>query len=112
MYGARDEFFPRSRFSQGETGEIGPRHFRYLRQHAAKRLGRSDDFVEHGGIRDDLAQRYILIPHPFFDLLSVLNVSSGRVPTNDIPIVISQRVVSDQEPAILSVLASEPIQQI
>ena len=51
----------------------------------------------------------ILVPHLFFGTLAVLNVSSGRIPANDMPVVISQRLVTDQEPAILSVVPPHPL---
>src|SRR5262249_25400918 len=67
---------------------------------------RAYDFVEHRGISNDLAQRNVLVPYFFFGLLAVLNVSSGRVPADNTPVVIFERVISDQEPAIASVAAS------
>src|SRR5262249_39277212 len=41
-----------------------------------------------------------------FDLLPILDISSCGVPTDDLPLLVPKRVVTIQEPAILSIFST------
>jgi hypothetical protein len=52
-----------------------------------------------------LSQRQILFPSSLFGTLAIVDVGTGRIPADDLSSFVQQRVVLDQEPTILTVLA-------
>src|ERR1700688_2355704 len=56
---------------------------------------------------DFLAQREVLFARSLLGLLAILDVGTRRVPTNDVSRFVSQRVVMNQEPAILTIPATD-----
>jgi hypothetical protein len=56
---------------------------------------------------DFLSQRKVLFARSLLGLLAILDVGTRRVPTNDVSRLVSQRVVLNQEPTILTIPAAE-----
>jgi hypothetical protein len=56
---------------------------------------------------DFLSQREVLFARSLLGLLAILDVGTRRVPTNDVSRFVSQRVVLNQEPTILTIPAAE-----
>src|SRR5262245_51749821 len=108
MNSAGDEFLSRSGLTGNKYRGIDRGHFLHLHQYAPERFGRTDDLLEHRRSIDLFAQGQILLPEPLFRLLAFFNVGGRRVPANNAPLFITQRIVPDQKPSILSVLSSRP----
>src|SRR5258706_3909951 len=109
MYGAGDEFFSSSGLTQYENSRISWRDLCDSRQHAAKRLGRSNDLFEHRRTNDFFAQHQIFILCPLFIAFAVVNVSAGCIPADDFSVFIPQRVALDKKPTIPAVLPPRPL---
>src|SRR6202043_3294181 len=86
---------------------ISGRDFRDLGQHLTKCRRGANDFLEHRRMIDFLAQREVLFARSLLGLLAILDVGTRRVPTNDVSRFVSQRVVMNQEPAILTIPATD-----
>src|SRR5208337_3233383 len=70
------------------------------------------DFVRDGGYQfshghhsGDMREIRLRLAQGFFGPLSLLDVGARAVPPQDAPLLIPQRIVSDQEPAIPSVFS-------
>src|SRR6185295_16467999 len=109
MYGAGDEFLSSSGFTQYEDCGIGWSHHYHLRQHAAKRLGRSNDLFEHRRTVDLFAQHEILVLCTFLAAFAVVNVGAGCIPADDFSVFIPQRIVLDKKPTILAIFPQRPL---
>src|SRR5207244_1592462 len=81
-------------------------HFRNSRQYLTQCFGGADEFLEHGRVYSVFSQRNVFVSHPVFCPLAIIDVRTRRIPAHDMPLIISQRVVPDQEPTKLSVLSS------
>src|SRR5437867_11487436 len=53
---------------------------------------------------DFLAQRQVFFSDALFRLLAFFNVGSRRIPANEASLFVAERVVTDEEPAILTIL--------
>src|SRR6202049_4847106 len=70
----------------------------------AQWLGGTDDFLEHGGAYDVFPQRNVFVSCPVFGALAVIDVGSGCIPSHQASLFVAERVVTEEEPAILTVL--------
>src|SRR6202049_3477943 len=70
----------------------------------AQWLGGTDDFLEHGGAYDVFAQRHVFVSCPVFGALAVIDVGSRCIPSHQASLFVAERVVTEEEPAILTVL--------
>src|ERR1700752_3841806 len=109
MYGAGDKFFSSSGFTQYENGRVSWRNLCHLRQHAAKRLGRSNNLFEHRRTIDLFAQHEILILRPFFIAFAVVNISAGCIPADNFSVFIPERVELDEKPTIPVIFPQRPL---
>jgi hypothetical protein len=78
-------------------------------QHGPERGRRADDLLEHRRAIDLFAQREILAQDAVFGALALVDVSPGGIPPDDMAVVVANRVVADQEPAILPVFAAHAL---
>src|SRR5882724_6535519 len=53
---------------------------------------------------DFLAQRQVFFSDALFRLLAFFNVGSRRIPANEASLFVAERVVTDEEPTILTIL--------
>ena len=107
--GASYQFLSRTGFAQNQDCRIGRRHLSDLAQHFAQRFRGADDILEHRVTIDLLSQRQIFIACPLFGSDAVIDVSSRRVPASHLPLLISERVVTNEKPTILAVFPSSPL---
>src|SRR6202049_2229436 len=70
----------------------------------AQWLGGTDDFLEHGGAYDVFPQRNVFVSCPVFGALAVIDVGSRCIPSHQASLFVAERVVTEEEPAILTVL--------
>src|SRR5438093_5208807 len=103
MNGPRDQLFSRAGFAQKQNGGIGGCNLGHLSKHFAKHIRRTDDVLEHRSPTYLLAQRSILVPCSLFLSNAFMNIGTGRIPTNHLSLLISERVVPNQEPAVLAI---------
>src|SRR5260370_1973193 len=72
-------------------------------------MGGTKYFLEHGGADDVFAQRNVFVSCPVFAALAIVNVGSRRIPAHQSSLFVAERVVTDEEPAILTVLPSRSL---
>jgi hypothetical protein len=72
-----------------------------LHQYLAQCGGGPDDFLEHRCAIEVFAQRQVFVAHPLFALLALVDVRARRIPAQEASLVIPQRVVPVEKPAIL-----------
>src|SRR6202158_5512617 len=105
MKGTSNQFLSGSGFTKNQDRGIRFRDLCYLRQHTTYRLGGAYDFLEHRRVIDFLSQREVLLARSFLRLFAIVDVGTGRIPADDLSLFVQQRLVLDQEPTILTVLA-------
>src|SRR5713226_1853274 len=103
MNGPSNQLFAGSGFAQNEYGGLRRFNLRDVCQHPPKGFGGPHDLLEHRRAIDLFAQREIFASDPLFGLLAVFDVGPCRIPTNNAPLLVPQRVVADKKPAILPV---------
>src|SRR4030095_5467600 len=64
----------------------------------------SNDLFKHRGFVDFLTQSDVFAPKPVFRLLAVFDVRPGDIPTRNLSLFVVQWVVTDQKPAIISII--------
>src|SRR5260370_39472670 len=72
-------------------------------------MGGTKYFLEHGGADDVFAQRNVFVLCPVFAALAIIDVGSRRIPAHQSSLFVAERVVTDEEPAILTVLPARPL---
>ena len=75
-----------------------------MRQDGPQRSGTADDLFEHRRFVDFLPKGTVLFTNPVFFLLAIVDVRRRRVQTHRFAFVVSQHVVTNQEPSILAVM--------
>src|SRR6185437_14875110 len=63
-------------------------------------------FLEHRRPIDLFPQREGFVAHPLLGPLAIVDVRSARIPPDDPSLLVAERVVADQEPAVLAIVAS------
>src|SRR4030095_8844970 len=58
---------------------------------------------------DVFAQRNVFISCPVFGALAIIDVGSRRIPAHQLPLFVAEWVVTDEEPAILTVLPARSL---
>src|SRR5712671_4888487 len=106
MDGTGNQFLSRSRLTRNQHRRIGWGHFADFRKYPAERLRRSNDGFVHRKTVDLFAQSDVFIVRSLFGLLAILDIGCRRVPTNDFSRFVSQRIVMNQEPTILTIPAA------
>src|SRR5476649_890429 len=109
MNGPRDEFFAGARFAGDENRRIAAGDLRHLREDGGQRGRAPYNLFEHRGLIDFLSKRNVLLLQFILVSLAILDVGTCDVPPNDLSLVISERVVTNQKPAIRSVAATQAL---
>src|SRR6266850_638925 len=109
MNGPRDEFFAGARFAADQNRRIAAGDLRHLRQDGGQRGRAADNLFEHRGLVDFLSKRNVLLLQFVLVSLAILDVGTCDVPPNDLSLVVSERVVTKQKPAIRSVAATHAL---
>src|SRR5258708_33758160 len=109
MNSPRDEFFAGAGFAGDQNRRIAAGDLRHVRQDGSQRGRAPDNLFEHRGLVDFLSKRNVLLLQFIFVSLAILDVSTCDVPPNDLSLVVSERVVTNQKPAIRSVAATQAL---
>src|SRR3984893_13539040 len=101
---ASNQLLSRSGLSQNQDRGIRRSYLRNLDQHVAQWLRGTDDFLEHGRAYDVFPQRNVFVSCPVFGALAVIDIGSSYIPAHQASLFIVARVLTEEEPAILTVL--------
>src|SRR6266487_5388700 len=74
-----------------------------------QRLGGADDLLEHGCAYDDFAQGNVFVSCSVFAALAVIDIGSSCIPAHQTSLLVVERVVTEEEPAILTVLPARSL---
>jgi hypothetical protein len=103
--GTGDEFFACAGFPGNQNGRVGRTDFGNSGKNGLQRPRCADNFLEHRSLVDLLAKGNVFLSQSFFSLLAVFNVGPGDISTRNLSLFVVQRIVTDQKPAILSVVS-------
>src|SRR6266404_4045649 len=106
MYGARNQFLPGTCFARNQNRGIGGSDFHDAGKNSFQGGGGAHDLLKHEDLIDLLSQREVLLPGSFLRLFAIVDVSTGRIPADDLSSFVQQRIVLDQEPTILTISAA------
>src|SRR3984893_518862 len=109
MNGPGDQLLAGSGLALDQDRRIRGRYPSKLRHHFAQGLGGTNNFLEHRRAHDLLAQRDVFVSRPVFGPLTIIDISSRRIPANDLSGLVQQWVVLDQEPPILTIFSQSPL---
>src|ERR1700676_166088 len=107
MNGPRDEFFTGTGFTGNQNRRIAVGDLGHSRQHLGERFRGADNLLEHRGLVDFLSKRDVFMLQSLLRSLAILDIGTSQVPPNALSLVVSDRVVTNQEPAIRSVPATQ-----
>src|SRR6195256_140709 len=107
MNGPRQELFASAGFARDQHRRIAAGDLGHVRREAGQRARAADNLFEHRGLVDFLSKRNVLLLQFILVSLAILDVSTCDVPPNDLSLVVSERVVTNQKPAIRSVAATQ-----
>src|SRR6266446_1649787 len=99
MNGPRDEFFTGTGFAGNQNRRIAAGDLGHSRQHRGERGRGADNLFEHRGLVDFLSKRNVFLLQSLLGSLAILDIGTGEVPPNELSLVVSDRVVTNQEPA-------------
>src|SRR5258708_9566038 len=109
MNGPRDEFFTGTRFAANQHRRIAAGDLGHSRQDRGERGRGADNLFEHRGLVDLLSKRNVFLLQFILVSLAILDVGTCDIPPNDLSMVVSERVVTNQKPAIRSVAATQAL---
>src|SRR6266404_4748986 len=108
MNGPRDEFLTGTGFAGNQNRRIAAGDLGHSRQDGGERGRGADNLLEHRGLVDLLSQRDVFLFQSLFSLLAVFDISSGNIPTRNLPLFVAQGVVTSQKPAVTSIAPTKP----
>src|SRR6266853_7038227 len=108
MDGSRDKLFACSRFTRDQNCRISWRNFGNARENGLQSRGGSDNLLKHRSLINLFTVSGVLLLQFILVSLAILDVGTCDVPPNDLSLVVSERVVTNQKPAICPVALSEP----
>src|SRR3989454_12619765 len=106
MDGARNQLLAGAGLAEDEDGSVRWGDLGHVPEYHPQGCRGPHDLLEHRFAIDVLSQRQILIAGPLFRPLPIVDVGACGVPAHSAALLVSYRTVLDQEPAILSVVAS------
>src|SRR5260221_2139743 len=109
MNGPGDELFSGAGFAGDQHLRLAAGDRRHLRQDGHQRGRAADNLLEHRGLVDLLSKRDVFLLQFLLVSLAILDVGACDVPSNDLSLIVSERVVTKQEPAIRSVGATHAL---
>src|SRR6266478_5430219 len=104
----RDEFFTGTGFAGNQNRRIAAGDLGHSRQYRGERGRGADNLFEHRGLVDFLSQRNVFLLQSLFGSLAVFDISSGNIPTRNLPLFVAHGVVTSQKPAVASITFAKP----
>src|SRR5260221_4997914 len=108
MNGPRDELLAGAGFAGDQHRRIAAGDLRNVRQDGGQRRRAADNLFEHRGLVDFLSKRNVLLLQFLFSSLAVFDISSGNIPTRNLPLFVAQGVVTSQKPTVASITLAKP----
>src|SRR6266850_4225930 len=109
MYGARNKLFACSRFTRDQNCGISWRNFGNAREYSLQSRGGSDNLLKHRSFINLFTEGGVFLLQFILVSLAILDVGTCDVPPNDLSLVVSERVVTNQKPTIRSVSATQAL---
>src|SRR6266850_2729507 len=109
MDGSRHKLFACSRFTRNQNCGISWRNFGNARENGLQSRGGSDNLLKHRSLINLFTESGVLLLQFILVSLAILDVGTCDVPPNDLSLVVSERVVTNQKPAIRSVAATQAL---
>src|ERR1700730_1964829 len=106
VYGPGNTFLARSGIAGDQNRGVNGSNLEYPGKHRLQGRRCSDDVLKHRRTIDLLSQCQIFVSRSLSGALAVLDINPCGVPANDPVLFISERVVVDEKPPILSVSAT------
>src|SRR6266446_9863240 len=108
MNGPRDELLAGAGFAGNQHRRIAGGNLGHLRQDGGQRGRAADNLFEHRGLVDFLSKRNVFLLQFLFSSLAVFDISSGNIPTRNLPLFVAHGVVTSQKPAVASITFAKP----
>src|SRR6266513_1295365 len=102
-------FLACSRLTLDQHLRIRGCHLGDLRKDFAQRVRSTDHLFEHRCAQDVFTKRDRFVPHTVLGTLAIIDVRTGRVPADDFALRVEERVVANEEPAVLSILSERAL---
>src|SRR5467141_4446780 len=112
MDGSRHKLFACSRFTRNQNCGISWRNFGNAREYSLQSRGGSDNLLKHRSLINLFTESGVLLLQFILVSLAILDVGTCDVPPKDLSLVVSERVVANQKPAIRSVAATQTLLQL
>src|SRR5216683_3629639 len=109
MDGSRHKLFACSRFTRDQNCGISWRNFGNAREYSLQSRGGSDNLLKHRSFINLFAEGGVFLLQFILVSLAILDVGTCDVPPNDLSLVVSEGVVTNQKPAIRSVAATQAL---
>src|SRR2546422_5313524 len=103
--GTGDEFFACAGFPGNQNGGVGRSDFGNPGKNGLQRPRCTNNFLEHRSLVDLLAKGNVLLLKFLLGSLALINIRRRNIPTLDLPLVVLQRIVTNQKPAIIPIRA-------
>src|SRR5258707_8939541 len=112
MDGSRHKLFSCSRFTRDQNSGIGWRNIGNAREHSLQSRGCSDNLLKHRSLLNLFTESGVLLLQFILVSLAILDVGTCDVPPNDLSLVVSERIVTNQKPTIRSIAATQALFQL
>src|SRR5260221_7873922 len=109
MDGSRHKLFACSRFTRDQNCGISWRNFGNDRENGLQSRGGSDNLLKHRSLINLFTESGVLLLQFILVSLAILDVGTCDVPPNDLSLVVSERVVTDQHPTIRCIAATQAL---
>src|ERR1700730_9311333 len=107
MNGPRHQLFAGAGCAGDQNLRLAAGDLRHLRQDGGQRGRGADNLFEHRGLVDFLSKRNVFLLQSLLGSLAILDIGTCQVPPKELSLVVSDWVVTSQEPAIRSVAATQ-----
>lgn len=104
MDSARNQLLPGACFARNQYRSVGRRDSHDAGEDSFQGRRRAYNLLKHQDLIDLLSQRDVLLLRSLLGLFAIFDIDSGRVPANGAALLIAQRVVTDEKPALLSIM--------
>src|SRR5258705_12995259 len=109
MDGSRHKLVACSRFTRNQNCRISWRNFGNARENRLQSWGGSDNLLKHRSLINLFTESGVLSLQFIPVSLAILDVGTCDVPPNDLSLVVSARVVTNQKPTIRSIAAMQAL---
>src|SRR5260370_36326645 len=109
---SRDQFLSRAGLAANEHRRIAGSDLARAREHRRQRWRRADNLLEHRRPVDLLSQGDVFLLQSLLGGLAIVDIGAGDIPTDDLSLVIANRVGTSQKPAVAAIALAQPHLQL